>query len=695
MGKMIRVDPVIISIALLLLLTQHLLNVAYSQEQIYVVSTVTLPALAVGFDENGTSIGVVTDISVKVIYPGNGRIYVSTEPLSQIDFQAASRVAALLASYYSRVDISRYDILISIDIDSPVIGGPSAGVPLFIAIYSALANKSINKYTAGTGMILPDGLIGPVGGIPEKVRAAIENGYFRVVIPSGQSIYNVVRQVERSIGPIVIVENIPETINVSALARDLGGEIYEAASFRDVIRYFINDEYNNTVYLEPFLISLEKEMLTNMYYSFRDRYLELYSETLNYYDSNKQTIDPRLNTYISQLIDRAENTYNRSLDYYRKNLYMALSYVLNAYIILSYIKDLIKIASMEADDAREYLLGKLESIKENLSEILDRYYSYLDSRNLTLSRLSLLTEIYRRIDDANNSVATALNLIKDRNYVDALYYISYVDGRLVSIDIWFSLLENYDVYDTFYVSYNDLRDLAGWIFSFAKTSSGYATSLAREIGASTEELSRSLEELDKAGELININDFVGSISHSIESIMYSQITIYKIFNLNLSSIAHTLRMETRYTLGDYQNLNYMAPLPLRLYIYAGDDYFSQNDFLNSIEYYELSLILSKLYGFLIVNKMDRAVAQERVPDNDYQEQKEQKGSIQQQEKGRDRNVDSNTITIETPTINTNTETFIDGGIDKAERAVYYYIDLLLLALLIIIPIGAILLKKLF
>ena len=44
----------------------------------------------------------------------------------------------------------------------------------------------IRRGIALTGTIAKDGTIGPVGGIPDKIRAAAREGYRTILIPQGQ-----------------------------------------------------------------------------------------------------------------------------------------------------------------------------------------------------------------------------------------------------------------------------------------------------------------------------------------------------------------------------------------------------------------------------------------------------------------------------------------------------------------------------
>ena len=64
------------------------------------------------------------------------------------------------------------------------IGGPSAGGVTCLAILSALDGRTLPNDFAMTGSILPDGTIGVVGGIPEKMAAAARAGKKRMLIPA-------------------------------------------------------------------------------------------------------------------------------------------------------------------------------------------------------------------------------------------------------------------------------------------------------------------------------------------------------------------------------------------------------------------------------------------------------------------------------------------------------------------------------
>jgi PDZ domain-containing protein len=76
---------------------------------------------------------------------------------------------------------------VEVDMDSQNIGGPSAGMMFTLEIMNQLTEEDLTGglRMAGTGTISHDGTVGAIGGVTQKVHAAIDAGAVVVFIPAG------------------------------------------------------------------------------------------------------------------------------------------------------------------------------------------------------------------------------------------------------------------------------------------------------------------------------------------------------------------------------------------------------------------------------------------------------------------------------------------------------------------------------
>ncbi len=96
---------------------------------------------------------------------------------------AVENVLTVLRSEYG-IQIHDYDLHLNFPGGTPV-DGPSAGVSIATAVYSAITNKAVYNLLAMTGEISVHGEVKPVGGVMSKVDAARKTGIKKVIIPSG------------------------------------------------------------------------------------------------------------------------------------------------------------------------------------------------------------------------------------------------------------------------------------------------------------------------------------------------------------------------------------------------------------------------------------------------------------------------------------------------------------------------------
>ena len=115
---------------------------------------------------------------------GTGQVHV-TGQLGEVMSESAEIALSLVRSYVREMDIDfkSFDIHIHVPEGAVPKDGPSAGVTLFTAIFSLLADKPVDASLAMTGEISLQGRVMPIGGLTEKLMAAERAGIRRVLIP--------------------------------------------------------------------------------------------------------------------------------------------------------------------------------------------------------------------------------------------------------------------------------------------------------------------------------------------------------------------------------------------------------------------------------------------------------------------------------------------------------------------------------
>ncbi len=142
-----------------------------------------LKLLAVEESQNGFA-GSPADLFLEV-KPGSGRVFLETYPLTKVDTQASTRFAKDIACQHFKLNCGKYDFIYTIKAESNIVGGPSAGAAIAALTTVALLDLEYDQSITITGTINSGGIVGPVGGIPEKIDAAAKAGLKKVLVPKG------------------------------------------------------------------------------------------------------------------------------------------------------------------------------------------------------------------------------------------------------------------------------------------------------------------------------------------------------------------------------------------------------------------------------------------------------------------------------------------------------------------------------
>lgn len=176
----------------------------------------------------GANMGIINEIEVSVIptTKGQGKIVVTgiveEEELSGMGGQkirrksmAKSSVENVLTVLRRNLDVDPRDYDIHVNFPGGIANdGPSAGVAIATAVYSAIKNIPIDNKIAMTGEVSIRGSVKPVGGVIAKVDAAKQAGANRVLIPKDnwQQIFEKMEGIK-----VIPVERLEEVLELALL----------------------------------------------------------------------------------------------------------------------------------------------------------------------------------------------------------------------------------------------------------------------------------------------------------------------------------------------------------------------------------------------------------------------------------------------------------------------------------------------
>jgi len=151
--------------------------------------------LALGGDLPGVATGLAwTPAGGEILFieasraPGNGRL-ILTGQLGEVMKESAQAALSLIKARATMLMIApeafeKSDIHVHVPAGATPKDGPSAGVAMFVALTSLLTGRPVRADVAMTGEISLRGIVMPIGGVREKVLAALRAGIRTVLLPA-------------------------------------------------------------------------------------------------------------------------------------------------------------------------------------------------------------------------------------------------------------------------------------------------------------------------------------------------------------------------------------------------------------------------------------------------------------------------------------------------------------------------------
>jgi lon-related putative ATP-dependent protease len=162
--------------------------------------------------------GVVIPIVAEVTPAGSrseGK-FIPTGRLGKVASEAVKNVSAIIKKHMGK-DIANYDMHVQF-LQIEGVEGDSASISVAVSIISAMENVPIDQSVAMTGSLSVRGEVLPVGGVTNKVEAAVQAGIKKVILPTSN------------------VDDV--SLNKAKLK---GIELIPAKTLADVLKYSLKD----------------------------------------------------------------------------------------------------------------------------------------------------------------------------------------------------------------------------------------------------------------------------------------------------------------------------------------------------------------------------------------------------------------------------------------------------------------------
>ncbi len=364
-----------------------------------------------------------------------------------------------------------------------------------VAVISLLENWTLDNSTVMTGMINPDGSIGPIGGIPYKIDAAHSVGATQFLIPKGQTTYTEMVTEYQNINGIMWQNTYPVSRNVTEYARtNYGMEVFEVEDINDALQYFTGwtfpvKESPDKVTTADY-ISAMKPLATNLLDEARQSYRnasDIFNDTTipnrypNYY---RNQVTDFLNT-ASDRLEESSHWYDEEV--YYTSTSKSFQSLIDAHFV-TYICEY-----FSSDDQA----GLVQRI---LNETIQTYRNNTGSaKNASINGMVTLQCVgaaQQRINEAASYLSEANTSFQNTDYFNALYNIAFAQERIDSVYWWLNISTPF--HDSGEINDTMITSLAEEYLDDAQQAIIYSEIILNEMGETSQYLNDAKNLLDAA-----------------------------------------------------------------------------------------------------------------------------------------------------------------------------------------------------
>jgi len=557
----------------------------------------TVYAPAVAQTDKGY-IGVISTVTLTIQSNGSGRVFVDTLPLTEVDMQGSARLAVKVAGAFVKKDInctinpSSYDFFFVVRTSSPVIGGPSAGAVMTLATIALLENWTIDDKTVMTGMINPDGSIGPIGGIKQKIDAAASVGATRFLIPKGQMTYTeMVTETTKSNGWTQITTK-PVTRNVSDYAiRNYGIEVLEVSDINEAIYYFTGykfttPESDKKITTEDYLDSM-KPLAETLLNESKNQYVNA-SDLLNH-----SSVPNRYPYYyknsITDFLNNADDKLRNSKDSYEEERYY--SSTSNSFQSLIDSRFVI------------YACGYFNSSNANqfISSLVNEATAFCDNKSDKAKNseikgvisLQCVGAAQNRVSEAKTYLSDASESYNNNDYLAALYKIAFAIERSKSVEWWLGIASHFN--DTGEVNITMLTNIAEEYIDDAQQAIVYSSIIIQEMGETSSYISDAENSIETAKNDMQQGYPAAALFDSLEALVKANLALELVDGITNEKIERA-RERASNSISESRNMGIEPVLAVSYYEYA-ESLMNNSQQSSAIVYYKYSDFIAGAINF--------------------------------------------------------------------------------------------------